>query len=162
MTTAKIKAPKPFTEKFTAALGTPVSLFLHTVFFVVMFLLPFFGISFQDMMLALTTAVSIEAIYLALFIQMTVNRASESLEEVEESLEDVEESLEGVEEDLEGLEKNLGGIEKDIDGLEKDIDDIIEDDRDDDVHDKKVARMLSKIDARLNELHEEITRMKKG
>lgn len=134
--------------------GTTSSIYVHTIFFIIMFMLPLLGVSFEVMMLGLTTAVSIEAIYLALFIQMTVNRTTESLEDVEESLEDVEE-------DLEGLGKNLGGIEKDIDGLERDIDDILEDEKDDDVHDKKVALMLGKIDARLNELHEEIVEMKK-
>ncbi len=146
----KIRRPrpdKPLTELFTAWVGTTSSIYLHTVFFVVMFALPLIGVSFETMMLALTTAVSIEAIYLALFIQMTVNKTSESLE-------DVEESLEGVEEDLEGLEK-------DIDELERDIDDIIEDEKDDEIHDAKVAKMLLKIDKRLDVLQKEVTLLKK-
>ena len=38
----------------------------------------------------LTTAVSLEAIYLSIFIQMTVNRNTQSLEEVEEDIEGIQ------------------------------------------------------------------------
>lgn len=56
-------------------------------------------------MLVLTTIVSLEAIYLAIFIQMTVNRSVESLREVEEDIEELAEDVEEIAEELEEEEK---------------------------------------------------------
>src|SRR3989344_3548715 len=75
----------------TDRIGTPVSLIIHTLLFIGIFSLRFFGVTTDYILLILTTAVSLEAIYLSIFIQMTVNRATESLEEVEEDIEDIQE-----------------------------------------------------------------------
>ncbi len=79
--------------KFTKWVGTPYSLIVHTAFFIGVFILRHFGFGANDLMLFLTTVVSLEAIYLAIFIQMTVNRTTESLEEVEEDIEDIQEGV---------------------------------------------------------------------
>ncbi len=135
------------TDRLTGWLGTPVSVLCHSIFFVVMFLLPFFGWELEQMLLILTTVVSIEAIYLALFIQMSVNRNTQSLVEVEQSLDVVEESLEEVEESLEEVEEDIGGIEKDIDAIQ------IEDKKDT-VLDKYMAETLKQMDERIAKLQE--------
>lgn len=77
-------------------------------------------------MLILTTAVSLEAIYLAIFIQMTVNRTSESLEEVEEDIEDLQEDIEEDETNeaktrvqLENLETGLQRLLSEVENLKK-------------------------------------------
>lgn len=131
---------KSISATVTYWLGTPLSILLHTIFFASMFSLVLFGWELQDMLLALTTALSIEAIYLALFIQMSVNRTTESLEEVEESLEDVEE---------------------DIDTIEKDIDAIQLDERNDDKYDEEVAETLKTIENRLARLQEDLDVLRK-
>jgi low affinity Fe/Cu permease len=77
--------------KMTDWVGTPWSLILHTIFFAGIFILRHFGFSRDYVLLLLTTAVSLEAIYLSIFIQMSVNRATQSLEEVEEDIEDIQE-----------------------------------------------------------------------
>ena len=60
--------------------GSIPSLVLHTIFFIVSFALPVFGlVDFDKMLLVLTTVVSLEAIYLAIFIQMSVNKSSEHI-----------------------------------------------------------------------------------
>lgn len=77
--------------KLTELVGTPYSLIAHTVFFAGVFALRYLGVATDQILLILTTAVSLEAIYLAIFIQMTVNRNTQSLEEVEEDIEDIQE-----------------------------------------------------------------------
>ena len=140
MTDKKKTSDAGISSKFTHWLGTPLSIAVHTVFFASMFALLLFGWNLQDMLLALTTGLSIEAIYLALFIQMSVNKASESLEDVEESLEDVEE---------------------DINTIEKDIDAIQLDEKNDDKYDEEVAETLKIIEKRLGMLQENIDVLRK-
>lgn len=147
-----MKKPNSIIERvsfvLTQKIGTPASLLLHTVFFVAMFLLPLFGVDFDKMMLLLTTIVSLEAIYLALFIQMTVNKASEDIEDVGEDLKDISEDIEDVGEDL-----------KDI---SEDIDDIQEDDKEDDVYDHNVAMTLRSIEKKLQQLQKDVSTLKEN
>src|SRR5688572_26639802 len=59
-----------FALKSTAYIGSPASLVVHTLFFIGIFLLSIFGVEFEQILLILTTLVSLEAIYLAIFIQI--------------------------------------------------------------------------------------------
>ena len=77
--------------KFITWIGTPLSVIFHTLLFVAVPALVFFGFELSKVLIMFTTWLSIEAIYLAIFIQMSVNRNTESLEEVEEDIEDIQE-----------------------------------------------------------------------
>jgi len=101
----------------TAWMGTPQSLIVHTILFGAIFFLYLFGVSFDQILLVLTTAVSLEAIYLSLFIQMTVNRTTKSLEDVQEDVEDIQEDFEDIQEDVEGLEENVEEISQGFDKI---------------------------------------------
>ena len=72
-------------------IGTPYSVVFHTLIFVAVPALSFLGFELRTVLLMFTTWLSIEAIYLAIFIQMSVNRNTESLEEVDEDIEDIQE-----------------------------------------------------------------------
>ena len=118
----------------TRWLGSTVSLAIHTLVFASCFALILLGFPPERVLLALTTAVSLEAIYLSLFIQIAVNRTTESLEAVEEDVaeivEDVaeiEKSVDEIEEDIAGIEKSVDEIEEDIAEIEKSVDEIEED-----------------------------------
>lgn len=87
--------------KITGWIGTPVSIVLHSIFFVGIFGLVFLDVSAEEILLILTTVVSLEAIYLAIFIQMTVNRNTQALEAVEDDIEDLQENVEDISEDIE-------------------------------------------------------------
>src|SRR5688500_15078755 len=89
--------------QITNLIGTPMSVIIHTFVFGSFFSLIFFGVSLNLVLLILTTILSIEAIYLALFIQITVNRNTKSLEEVEEDIEEIQEDVEGLEDDVEEI-----------------------------------------------------------
>jgi low affinity Fe/Cu permease len=95
-------------------MGTPTSIVVHSIFFVVIFVLYFFGISFDQILLILTTIVSLEAIYLSLFIQMTVNEHAESLEDVEEDIDEINESVSEISEDIEDVQEDVEGLESEI------------------------------------------------
>ncbi len=99
-------------------IGTPMSVLLHTIFFAASFTLPFFGADLSDVLLALTTVVSLEAIYLAIFIQMTVNRHSEHLEEVGADIEDIQEEVQDLGEDVEEISEDIEKIQEDQSGEE--------------------------------------------
>lgn len=88
--------------------GTTNSLIVHSVFFLLAFLSHWiFPISFDSVLLILTTVVSLEAIYLAIFIQRSVNQQATRLDDVEDALDDVEESLDDVEESIDDVEESL-------------------------------------------------------
>ena len=67
-------------------IGTTSSLVVHTLFFLAMLGLRLFGVSTADTLLILTTVVSLEAIYLSIFIQMAVNRQADEQEKTREQL----------------------------------------------------------------------------
>ena len=102
-------------EKLTIWIGSASSLAIHTIAFITFFVLSFLGfLSWDLMFLILTTIVSLEAIYLAIFIQMTVNRQAQELAEVSEDLDEIQEDVEE--------------IQKDVDEIQEDVEDISEED----------------------------------
>lgn len=89
----------PFDDVITW-IGSTQSFVLHTLVFLAAFLAVVFKtIALDTMLLVLTTAVSLEAIYLAIFIQMSVNQNTISLREVEEDIDEIEEELEDLSEE---------------------------------------------------------------
>ena len=130
---------KQTTEQFALAMtrwvGSPGSVVLHTALFVGSFLLAALGlVQFERMLLVVTTLVSLEAIYLSIFIQMSVNHQAKALASVEKDIdeiaEDVEEIAEDVEEiaeDVEDIQETHEEIQEDIEEIQKDVDEIQED-----------------------------------
>ncbi|HKS27815.1 MAG TPA: hypothetical protein VJS44_08350 [Pyrinomonadaceae bacterium] len=60
-------------EQVADKIGSPVSIVLHTLFFIAVYFAPFvYGFSWGEVFDFLTNVVSIEAIYLALFTQLVV------------------------------------------------------------------------------------------
>lgn len=94
-----------FSNKLTCWIGSTQSIIVHTIFFIAIFSLRFLGISAPDILLLLTTIVSLEAIYLAIFIQMTVNKHSEDLEEVSEDIDEIQEDIDEIQEDVDEISK---------------------------------------------------------
>ncbi|MCL4365829.1 hypothetical protein M1437_01220 [Patescibacteria group bacterium] len=122
MGTRKLARLETISFKITDWVGTPASLIVHTMFFAGVFLLRIFGITTDYLLLILTTAVSLEAIYLSIFIQMTVNRNTESLEEVEEDIEDIQEDADEDEKThkvLIHVIEQMKGIQQELDTLKK-------------------------------------------
>ena len=108
-------------ERITSWVGSVPSLITHTCVFTGFFVLSFMGFLAWDLMfLILTTIVSLEAIYLAIFIQMTVNRQAKELEEVSEDIDEIQEDIDEIQEDVEE-------IQEDVDEMQEDVEEITED-----------------------------------
>jgi low affinity Fe/Cu permease len=126
---------KTLVEKITEWVGSTPSLVVHTILFIVSFALSVDGIlSWNRMLLILTTVVSLEAIYLAIFIQMTVNRQAAELAEVGE----------------------------DIDEIQEDIEEIHEDEEEDEVREMKEAATIEQLSRDLRRVLTELERLKGG
>ncbi len=123
----KLKKRFSAVEGISRWIGSPQSLLAHTIVFFGAFSIALFGLAAWDtVLLAVTTVVSLEAIYLAIFIQMSVNRAEVSLAEVEEGVAEIEENIDDMSVDIEGIEKDVAEISEDIEGIEKDVAEIEE------------------------------------
>ena len=135
---------KKISDRFVKWIGSPISLIIHTIFFGLMISLAFSDVGFDKVMLVLTTIVSLEAIYLSIFIQMTVNRHAEELEEVSEDIEEIQE-------DVDEIQKDVDEIQEDVDEIQGDVEDIEED---------KPKIIFEKIEKNLQDLIKEISELK--
>lgn len=149
-------------------IGSIPSLVVHTIFFILCFALPIFGVvDWDHMLLVLTTLLSLEAIYLAIFIQMSVNKSSEHIEvlredveeiqedidEIQEDIEEISEDIEEISEDIEDISEDIEEINEDIDEIQEDIEEINEDDDDEDHSERARAVMLkSKVSSNRYEI----------
>ena len=143
----KIKQPEGLEKlsvKLTNWVGTPGSILVHTILFIGCFSLTLFGFRLDQILLILTTVVSLEAIYLAIFIQMTVNRNTKSLEEVEE--------------DIDEIQEDIDELEEDVDEIQEDVEDIEE--KQDSAEDTKTKSALTKIESDLQRLLKDIESLK--
>ena len=115
-------------EKLIIWIGSPSSLVLHTLIFIAFFAVSVLHwVAWDLMLLVLTTVVSLEAIYLAIFIQMTVNRQAESLKEVEEDVESIQENVEELGENVEELGENVEELGENVEELGENVEDLKED-----------------------------------
>ncbi len=141
-----------FLEKVANAvmwwIGSIPSLVFHTVFFIVCFTLPLLNIvDFDHMLLVLTTIVSLEAIYLAIFIQMSVNRSSEHIEDLRDDVEEIQEDIEEIQEDIEE-------IQEDVEEIQEDVEEISDEEEEDEDHNERAKNVMlkSKVSSNKNDI----------
>ncbi len=116
----------------TRWVGSPASLIVHSIIFVGSFLSAAVGyIDFNEMQLILLSIVSLEAIYLSIFIQMTINYTTESIEEVSEDIEEMQEDIGEIAEDVDELQEDVEEISEDVEEIseEEDAEDAAEEAR---------------------------------
>jgi low affinity Fe/Cu permease len=121
-------------DKITLWIGTPASIVVHTIIFVVIFSLKFLEFSVDQILLILTTAVSLEAIYLSIFIQMSDNKTKMTIA---------------------GVEKDIDDIQEDVQEISEDIEDINEDDDED-----EIISTIRDIEEKIVKLHKEVVEIK--
>ncbi len=148
----------------TRTIGSIPSLIFHTVFFVGIFALYLIGFSFENILLILTTVVSLEAIYLSIFIQMTVNKQGEIIAEVSEDVEDISEEMEEISKDIDELHEDVEEISDDVEELADDVEELSEEIEEDDQEDAKEhaeeVERIDRIESMLAELLTEIKSIK--
>ncbi len=130
----------------TRWIGSTGSLVIHTILFLGSFLLYFLGFEFDKILLVLTTIVSLEAIYLSIFIQMSVNRHAYHLSEVAQ--------------DVEEIQEDVDEIQKDVEEIQEDVEDISEDEEKSTEYERGEV-MLNRIENTLSKLIQEIEEIKK-
>lgn len=144
-------------------IGTPSSIIVHTLVFILSFASHFlFGASMDSILLILTTAVSLEAIYLAIFIQMTVNKNLQSTEVIHKEVKEIGDDVEEISTDVDGISEDIEDISEDIEDISEDIDKIQEEDKQDEVADEKTKMTLEKIENRLQKILSDIESLKQG
>ena len=115
-------------ERITDFSGSLAFVYLHTLWFVVWFVLRL------DINL-LTLIVSLEAIYLSTFIMITQKRQEDKVElfaaqdeahdaELDTDIDDIQEDVDDIQEDVDDIQEDVDDIQEDIDEIQEDIDDI--------------------------------------
>ena len=145
----------------TRFIGSTDSLFIHTILFVAAFILYFFGIPFEEILLVVTTIVSLEAIYLSIFIQMSVNRQARKLHAVARDVDEIAEDVEDIQKDVDEIQGDVDEIQKDVDEIQEDVEEIQEDDAEDEKEEKEDDEILARIENTMGKLIEEVIELKK-
>ena len=142
----------------TRAVGSPQSIVVHTILFALSFFAAFFGyITFDHMLLILTTIVSLEAIYLAIFIQMTINYQGQDIAEVQEDIDEIQEDVEEISEDVGELQEDIEEISEDVEemNIEEESEEVAEERRK-----TEQRETLEEIQSDLRKLLEDVERLK--
>ncbi len=144
----------------TKWIGSPSSIFVHTVLFVLCFAAVWNDyVGMNEMLLGLTTVVSLEAIYLALFIQMTVNFQSASLREVEKDIDEIQEDVEEIAEDVDEIQEDVDELQEDVEDISEDVEEMSEDERAEEHRTMEQKQTLSAIQNDLRKLMQDIGKL---
>ncbi|MEO6536695.1 MAG: hypothetical protein ABIT47_03290 [Candidatus Paceibacterota bacterium] len=157
-------------ERITRGIGSVPSLVIHTILFIGSFAAVLFGLlQLNLMLLVLTTVLSLEAIYLAIFIQMTVNTNTVSLREVEEDIDEIQEDVEElgedldeIQEDIEEMSEDVEGIQEDLEELGEDIEELSEEDEAEEKRDKEQAVTLEQLTSHVRQILSDLEALKRG
>jgi uncharacterized protein YoxC len=165
------KAPQKETpiDAFITWIGSIPSLIFHSILFTAFLILTLVGPFSRDLVLLVwNTIVSLEAIYLAIFIQFSVNRNTKSLREVEvdideiqEDVEELGEDMDEIQEDIEEMTEDVEEIQKDVDDIQKDVEELSEEDEEDDKWEENHSRTLEQLTTDIRSILEELEHLKK-
>ena len=168
------KVPQTRLTKFAFSvmwwMGSTASLIVHTIIFILAFIVVVLGVSWTTVLLVVTTVVSLEAIYMNILIQMGVNQNTESLREVEGDIDEIQvdvdeiqKDVDVIQEDVDEIQKDVDVIQVDVDEIEKGIDEIQEDVDEREKEDKAEVKretengiILNKIELQLQDIIKEI------
>lgn len=154
MTREKIKKLDTKVDSFIKWVGSFSSLIIHSLFFIACFVAGLIFQNWEAILLVLTTIVSLEAIYLAIFIQMTINRNTESLQEVEHDIDEIREDVEEIAEDVED-------IAEDVEDIAEDVEEIQEDDKQEDDEEEQDRKLLKDIQDNILKIAADLEQLKK-
>lgn len=147
----------------TRGVGSVTSVIIHTLFFAGSFAMVLFGFNFDRVLLVLTTVLSLEAIYLSIFIQLSVNYQARALENVEKDIDEIQEDVEEIAEDVgeiqeahEEIAEDIEEIQKDVDEIQGDVDEIQKDvDEIQEAH-EEIAEDIEEIQKDVDEIQKDV------
>ncbi len=136
-------------DRIVGGMGSVQSIFIHTAVFVGFFLAVLLNvIELDSMLLILTTLVSLEAIYLSLLIQITVNENTRALREVEVDIDEIQEDVE-----------ELG---EDIEDISEDIEELSEEEKEEEARAQSKEDTLDRLTGDVRKILEDLEALKKG
>lgn len=140
----------------TRWIGSISSLIVHTIMFVTFYIATYLGyINYEQMLLVLTTIVSLEAIYLSIFIQMTINYTSQAVEDIGEDVEEMQEDIGEIQEDVDELQE-------DVEDISEDVEEMSEEEQEEEHRKLEQRKTLTDIQTDLRKLMNDIDRLKKN
>ncbi|MCC7500825.1 DUF1003 domain-containing protein [Candidatus Nomurabacteria bacterium] len=132
--------------KVTRWVGSPQSIVVHTLVFGASFAAVWLHfLPIDRMLLILTTIVSLEAIYLAIFIQMSVNAQTMAIEEVEQDIDEIQEDIDEIQEDVEEMQE--------------DVEEVLESEEEEVARDAAEHKTLEELRAGLTQLIERVEKL---
>lgn len=141
----------------TGWVGSLQSIIIHTLLFGGSFAAVMGGwVSFERMLLVLTTLVSLEAIYLSIFIQMTINIQQASIEEVEQDIDEIQEDIDEIQEDVDEIAEDVDEIAEDVDEIAEDVEEMSEEDKEDEAREEAQHKTLEEIRGALGALIQDL------
>ena len=135
-------------DSFIRWVGSFSSLIIHTLLFFSCLVAGIILGTWDMILIVLTTLVSLEAIYLAIFIQMSINRNTESLQEVEK--------------DIDEIQDDIDEIQEDVEEIAEDVVEIQEDDKEDDSQEEQDRRLLKDIQNNLLKITADLEELQKN
>jgi len=148
-------------------MGSTSSLLVHTIIFILSFVVVLLGAPWEAVLLVVTTAVSLEAIYMNILIQMGVNENTRSLQVVEVDVDEIQKDVDEIQRDVDEIQEDVDEIQEDVDEIGKDIDEIQEDvsetekeEAEDEQRETRNSIVLSKIETQLQAIIQEIEKIK--
>lgn len=133
----------------TRGIGSISSVVIHTLLFAGAFVIILLGVNFEQVLLVLTTIVSLEAIYLSIFIQISVNYQGRALASVEKEIDEIAEDVGDIQENVEEMQEDVEGIAEDVEEISHDVEEIQEDMED-------IAEDVEDIQENIDEMQDEI------
>jgi len=135
-------------DSFIRWIGSLPSLVVHTILFILCFIAGMVWDHWDTILLVLTTIVSLEAIYLAIFIQMSINKNTASLRAVEADIDEIQEDVEDIAED--------------VDELQEDVEELNEEDTAEETQEEIDRRLLKEIQESMALISRDLDQLKKN
>lgn len=160
--------PQNSTHKFaltvTRWVGSPASIIIHTALFLFSFAAAASGwIDWDKMLLILTTIVSLEAIYLSIFIQMTINYTTKELEEIGDDIDEIQEDVDEIQEDVEEVQEDIDELQEDVEDISEDVEEMNEEEDAEEVAEEarksEQKKTLTDIQTDLRKLMDDIAKL---
>lgn len=144
-----------FALAVTGWVGSLQSILIHSLLFIASFTAVWLGVlPFDRMLLVLTTVVSLEAIYLSIFIQMTINFQAATIEVVEQNIDEIQEDVGEIQEDI-------GEIQEDVDELQEDVEEMTEEEKTEEALHAGQKKTLDDIYGSLQKLLHDVEQLQK-
>ncbi|HVU75824.1 MAG TPA: hypothetical protein VHD38_03250 [Candidatus Paceibacterota bacterium] len=149
-------------EAFITWIGSVPSIIFHTILFIVLTSIVVSNIFQRDTVLLIwNTGVSLEAIYLAIFIQFSVNRNTASLREVEEDIDEIQEDVEELGEDVDEIQEDIEEMSEDVEEMQEDLEEMTEDEIEEEKREQEQAQSLDTLTADIRRILTELEGLKK-